>query len=113
MTEFKDSKKKVAEFNKTLINPQGDENVDSFIYARLYAIRYNLTEKSDSYENGNELQNDIKLDGISELSLLKENIRFDLDILTFENQCHQLNHILNKKNLFLRVFELKKISFTS
>ena len=32
----------------------------------------------------------------------------DLDILTFENQCHQLNHILNIKNLFLRVFELKK-----
>ena len=96
-----------------MINPRGDENVDSFIYAMLYAIRYNLTEKSDSYENGNDLQNDIKLDGISELSLLKENIRLDLDILTFENQCHQLNHILNKKNLFLRVFELKKISFTS
>ena len=29
-TEFKDSKQKVEEFNKTLINPQGDENVDSF-----------------------------------------------------------------------------------
>ena len=62
MTELKDSKKKVEEFNKTLINPQGDENVDSFFCAILYAIRYTLTEKSDPCENDNELQNDIKLD---------------------------------------------------
>ena len=48
----------------------------------------------------NELQNNIKLDGISENFLLKENMQLDLDILTFENQCHQINHILNKNNLF-------------
>ena len=29
-------------------------------------------------------------------------------MLTFENQCHQINDILNKNNLFLRVFELKE-----
>ena len=40
VTEFKDSKKKVEEFNKTLINPPGDETVDSFFYAILYAIKY-------------------------------------------------------------------------
>ena len=67
-----------------------------------------MTEKSDPCENDNELQNDIKLDGISEIFLLKENMRLDLDILTFENQCHQINRILNKNNLFLRVFELKE-----
>ena len=55
VTEFNDSKKKVEEFNKTLINPQGDENVDSFFYAILYAIRYTLTEKSDLCENDNKL----------------------------------------------------------
>ena len=106
--EFKDSKKKVKEFDKTLINPQGDENVDSLFYAILYAIRYTLTEKSDPCESDNELQNDIKLDGISEIFLLKENMTLDLDILTFENQCHQINCILNKNNLFLRIFELKE-----
>ena len=84
VSEFKDSKKTVEEFNKTLINPQGDENVDSFFYAILYAIRYTLTEKSDPCENDNKLQNDIKLDGISEIFLLKENMRLDLDILTFK-----------------------------
>ena len=35
-------------------------------------------------------------------------MRLDVDILTFENQCHQTNNILNKNNLFLRVFELKE-----
>ena len=34
-------------------------------------------------------------------------MRLDLDIINFENQCHQIDHILNKNNLFLRVFELK------
>ena len=91
-----------------MINPQGDENVDSLFYSILYSIRYTLTEKSDPCENDNELQNDTKLDGISEIFLMKENMRLDLDILTFENQCHQINHILNKNNLFLRVFELKE-----
>ena len=91
-----------------MINRQGDENVDLFFYAILYAIRYTLTENSDPCENDNELQNDIKLDGISEIFLLKENMRVDLDILTFENQCHQINCILNKNNLFLSVFELKE-----
>ena len=47
------------------------------------------------------------MDGIFEIFLLKENMRLDLDILTFENQCHQINRILNKNNLFLRVFEPK------
>ena len=69
-----------------MINPQGDENVDSLFYAILYSIKYTLTEKSDPCENDNELQNDTKLDGISEIFLMKENMRLDLDILTFENQ---------------------------
>ena len=35
-------------------------------------------------------------------------MRIDLDILTFENQCYHINHILNKNNLSLGVFELKE-----
>ena len=34
--------------------------------------------------------------------------RLDLDILNFENQCLKINQILNKNNLFLRVFKLKE-----
>ena len=35
-------------------------------------------------------------------------MRLGLDILNFENQCLKINQILNKNNLFLRVFELKE-----
>ena len=105
--EFKDSKKKVDEFKKSLINPQGNKNVDSFFYAILYAIRYSLTEKSEPIENDDELKSDVKLDRISEIVLLKEKIRLDFDMFNFENKCHQINHILNINNLFLRVFEPK------
>ena len=97
MTESKDSKKKVEEFNKTLINPQGDENVDSFFYAILYAITYTLTEKFDPCENDNELRNDIILDGISEIFLLMENMSLHLDVITFENRFH---HIYNQITFF-------------
>ena len=39
-------------------------------YAILYIMTYTLTEKSDLCENVNEIQNNIKLDGISKLFLL-------------------------------------------
>ena len=35
-------------------------------------------------------------------------MRLDLDILNFENQYLKINQILNKNNLFFRVFELKE-----
>ena len=35
-------------------------------------------------------------------------MRLDLDILNFEKQYFKINHILNKNNFFLRVFELKE-----
>ena len=43
--EFKDSSKKVEDFKHTLLTPQGFENIDSFYYALLYAIRYQLKNK--------------------------------------------------------------------
>lgn len=38
---------------------------------------------------------------------LKKFLKLNLDIFTFENQCHVVNQILNKNNLFLRIFEQK------
>ena len=38
--EFKDSGKKVEDFKSTVLIPQGFENINSFYYAPLYAIRY-------------------------------------------------------------------------
>ena len=38
---------------------------------------------------------------------LKNQLRIDLDIKHFENQCFSLNNLLIKHGLFLRIYELK------
>ena len=59
VNNFKDSKKKVDEFKKTLVNPHGDDNSDSFLFAILYAIRFQLTGKMNACKNEDNLKNDI------------------------------------------------------
>ena len=53
---FKDSKKKVDEFKKTLVNPHGNDNSDSFFFAILHAIRFQLTEETNVCENEDKLK---------------------------------------------------------
>ena len=36
-----------------------------------------------------------------------DKLRLDLDIQNFENQCFSVNNLLNKYDLFLRVYKLK------
>ena len=43
--KFKNSEKKIDHFKSTLVNPHGANNPDSFFYATLYTLRYQLTEK--------------------------------------------------------------------
>ena len=49
--EFKDFKSRVEKFKKTLINPQGFNNENSFFYSILYAVRYHLTNKFDDVDD--------------------------------------------------------------
>ena len=56
LKSLKTLKRRLTSFKKTLINPQGNENVDLFFYAILYAIRYSLTEKYGPCENDGELK---------------------------------------------------------
>lgn len=37
----------------------------------------------------------------------KDNLRLDLDVQNFDNQCIFIDEILNENNLFLRVYEFK------
>ena len=92
---FKDYKSKIENFVKTLCNPQGLNNVDSFFYAILFAIRYRLYGKVEPCDD-------------EQLKIEKSFMKLNLDILHFENQCLKINQILNKNNLFLRIFELKE-----
>ena len=93
-------------FKETLINPHGLENLDSFFYSILYAIRYKLTEKKDLIDE-EKLKEDVGLALFHDLFEIKSLLRLDLDTLNFENQCFKINRILTKYNMFLRVFELK------
>ena len=86
---------------KILINPQGDESVDFFLcYFICNQVHLNrkLWSVWEWYQFGWSFWN----------FFTERNMRLDVDILTFKNQCHQTNNILNKNNLFLRVFELKE-----
>ena len=54
------------------------------------------------------MKRDIENDKLFEaLSKAKVNLRLDLDIQNFENQCYLVNSLLNENNLFLIVHELK------
>ena len=51
-----------------------------------------------------EIDND---DLYSALLSIKETLEVDLDIQNFDNQCFEVNNILNKHRLFITVYELK------
>ena len=103
---FKDYKSKIENFVKILFNPQGLNN-DSFIYAILFAIRYQLSRKVEPCDD-EQLKINIGAEIFDEIYPLKSMMKLNLDTLHFENQCLKINQILNKNNLFLHIFELKE-----
>ena len=76
--------------------------------AILYAIRFQLTEKTNACENEDELKNDINNVDLSELFLIKDSLKLEFDVLKFKQQCLRVNHFLNKCNFFLKDYELKE-----
>ena len=105
--KFRDSAKLIEELMRTLLCPHSLKNQDSFYYAILYAFRYQLKNKKDVCQNEDHLKEDLE-NLYDTLSNSKENLRLDLDIQTFQNQCHSVNELFNKNGLFLRVYELKE-----
>ena len=106
--EFSNSKAKVKLFKESLISPHGIENLDSFFYSILYAIRHQFTQKVDFLQDEDILKQDVGLALSEDLFEIKNSLRLDgQDVLNFENQCFRVNTILSKHNMFLRVFELK------
>ena len=93
--DFKDSKIKIERFEKSLINPQGFNNKDSFFYSILFAIRHQLTNKFDVVDD-EQIKADIGVAIFDEIYLLKNILKLDLNILNFENLCLKINQILNK-----------------
>ena len=104
--EFKDFNEKIEKFKKNLFFPKNNQDENSFLYSILYAIRYHLTEKLDQVSDEYFTENDLKI--YQEIYSLKDILKLDLKISSFEDQCYVINHILNKNNLFLRVYEQKE-----
>ena len=104
---FKNFESKVEEFKKSLIFPHGLKNSDSLFYALLYRLRHHLNKKIDAVDD-EQIKKDISSEIFDEISPLKKFLELCLDIFHFENQCNVINRILNKHNLFLRIFELKE-----
>ena len=74
----------------------------------LYDLRFKKKNSKDACESDDQLRQDIENDKLyEELSKSKLDLRLDLDIQTFENQCYLVNLLLNENNLFFRVYELK------
>lgn len=74
----------------------------------LYDLRFKKKNSKDACESDDQLRKDIENDKFYEaLSKSKLDLRLDLDIQTFENQCYLVNLLLNENNLFFRVYELK------
>ena len=104
--EFKDFNEKIEKFKKHLFFPKNNQDENSFFYSILYAIRYHLTEKLDQVSDEYFTANDLKI--YQEIYCLEDILKLDLKISSFEDQCYVINHILNKNNLFLRVYEQKE-----
>ena len=69
---------------------------------------FSLKNKKDECQSVDQLKQDLGNDNLYDtLSNLKQNLRLNLDIQNFENQCHSVNKLLNKNGLILRVYELK------
>ena len=102
---FKKFTERVEDFKKSLLCPHELENENSFFYSILYAVRFNITKKYDKVDD-DEIKRDIP-HVFEEIYPLKNFLKLDKNISNFENQCFTVNRILNKNNLFLRVFEQK------
>ena len=92
--EFKDSAKKIDHFKSTLLILHGLENIDSVYFAFLFTIYYQLRNKKDECSI-DELKSNIENDQLHDALLSrKDNLRLDLDIQNFENQCFSVNDLL-------------------
>ena len=111
--DFSNYKAKVKLFKESLICPHGLGHLDSFFYSILYAIRHQFTGKVDFLQvdflpDDDNLKRDVGFALSEDLFEIKNSLRLDgQDVLNFENQCFQVNTILSRHNMFLRVFELK------
>ena len=105
--KFNNFEKRIQKFKQDL-QIFGKDCDDSLFNAIFYSICYTLLNNKDEFEfcqNNDKYFVNIFL---NKLKLLKPELSLNFCLGTFESQCHIINDLLTKKDLFLRVYELRK-----
>ena len=108
--EFKDVEKRNKKFEETLhpVTAEGsEEGTNSFVYAVLFALRFDVSEKFKVCTE-NELQETIGSSLFLKLFENKDKFKLELDDHKFNLQFMETNEILVNSSYFLRVYELRK-----
>ena len=105
--DFEMTERKRNKFSETLKNPVLEQtNENSFDSALLFAIKFNKTNDFDYYEE-DQLKEKIGEDLYLNLEQKKDICVLNLNKNDFDDMCFEINEILIKEKLFLRVYELK------
>ena len=106
--ETDDFLKSKEKFLKSLINPI-DQTVkkDTFYLTLLHTIRYAKHNKADLCVE-EDMEKEIGFNLYSKVKAIKDICVLDLNFNNFEEMCYELNDILLKENMFLRIYEIKE-----
>ena len=105
--ETDDFLKSKTKFINSLLNPidqTAEEN--TFYLTLLHAIRYAKSNKSDLCLE-EDIEKEIGVNLYSAINSIKDSCILDLNLNHFEEMCYNLNDILLKENMFLRIYEIK------
>ena len=108
--EFKDVGKRIEKFEETLhpiVDADNEDGQNSFVYAILYALRFDISEKVNVCTK-KELQETIGADLFLKLFENRYNIKLELDNRKFNLICMEINDVLADSSYLLRVYELRK-----
>ena len=108
--QFEGFKNRIKNFEQDLKIFEMDSK-DSLYFTILYAANYTLLNEKvdfDFYQDKDRLVEVFGRDFFKKLKAKKENLWLDLSLLNFKTRCHVINNLLMSKNLFLRVYELRK-----
>ena len=102
--DFLKSKTKLLSILLNPINQTGEK--DTFYLTLLHAIRYAKSNKNDLCLE-EDMGKEIEINLYSEINSIKDKCILDLNLNHFEEMCYNLNDILLKENMFLRIYEIK------
>ena len=108
--EFNGFKNKTKKFEQDLKIFEKDSN-DSFYFAIFHATYHVLEDKKEDFDfcqDRDKLIEVFRQMFFEKLKAMKESLRLDLSRSTFETQCHVINDLLMRKNLFQRVYDFRK-----